>query len=188
MMAKTKTLEITLNIFFTISHGTFFHHGLAQNSLIHSFIQSGYFYSASSSPLLPRGAPNTAWILCRSLILKCHRLRVKDLPKVTTWRLERYSNPQPFGWKPTNLTTEPPCPTMKNHLRFWQVKRILIITSRILLWNEGSQALLISQFTPCLDSHEKGQYVWRRLERTTAARSKILTDAARQRYSLHHRG
>src|SRR6218665_361437 len=31
---------------------------------IHSFIHSGYFYGASSSPLLLRGAPDTAGILC----------------------------------------------------------------------------------------------------------------------------
>jgi len=35
--------------------------------LTHSFIHSGHLYSTSSSPLLLRGAPNTAWILCRSL-------------------------------------------------------------------------------------------------------------------------
>jgi len=32
----------------------------------YSFIHSGYFYSASSSPLLFRGAPDTARLLCRS--------------------------------------------------------------------------------------------------------------------------
>src|SRR6218665_1040074 len=54
---------------------------------IHSFIHSGYFYSASSSPLLLQ-------ILCRSLTPKHHRqLRVKNLPRVPTWRLERDSNP-----------------------------------------------------------------------------------------------
>ena len=47
----------------------------------HSFIHSDYFYSASSSPLLLRIAPDTARILCRSSTLKCNRqLRVKDLP------------------------------------------------------------------------------------------------------------
>src|SRR6218665_4089835 len=36
------------------------------HSFIQSFIRSGYFYSASSSPLLyiPRGIPDTARILC----------------------------------------------------------------------------------------------------------------------------
>ena len=68
------------------------------------FIHSGHFYSASSSPLLLRGTVNTARILCRSFTPKHHRqLRVKDLPKVPTWRLERDSNPRPFGRKVTNL-------------------------------------------------------------------------------------
>src|SRR6218665_1926715 len=63
----------------------------------YSFIHSGYFYSASSSRLglLLRGAPDAARILCRSFTPKRHRLvRVKDLPKVPTWRLERDSNPR----------------------------------------------------------------------------------------------
>jgi len=60
--------------------------------VIHSFIHSGHFYIASSSPLLLRNAPDTAWILCRSFTPKRHRqLWVKDLPKVSTWRLERES-------------------------------------------------------------------------------------------------
>jgi len=60
------------------------------HSSIRSFIHSGYFYSASSSPLLLSGAPDTARILCRSFTPKRHRqLRVKDLPKVHTRRLER---------------------------------------------------------------------------------------------------
>src|SRR6218665_1799191 len=59
-------------------------------SFIHSFIHSDHFYSASSNPLLLRRAPDTARKLCRIITPKRHRqLRVKDLPKVTTWRLER---------------------------------------------------------------------------------------------------
>ena len=59
-----------------------------------TFIHSGYFYIASSSPLLLRGSPDTARILCRSFTLKHHRqLRVKDLPKVPTWRLKWDSDP-----------------------------------------------------------------------------------------------
>src|SRR6218665_658736 len=69
-----------------------------------SFIHSGYFYSASSSPILLRGAPDTARILCRSSTPKRHRqLQVKDLPKVSTWRLERDSSPRPFGRKASTL-------------------------------------------------------------------------------------
>src|SRR6218665_221199 len=56
---------------------------------LHPSNHSRYFYSASSSPLLLNGAPHTARILCRSFTPKYHRqLRVKDLPKVNTWRLQ----------------------------------------------------------------------------------------------------
>src|SRR6218665_1977409 len=49
------------------------------HSFIHSFIHSGYYYSPSSSPLLLRGAPDTAQILCRSFTPKRHRqLRAKE--------------------------------------------------------------------------------------------------------------
>src|SRR6218665_2690922 len=71
-----------------------------------TYIHSGYFYSASSSPVLTvlRGAPDTAWILCWSFTLKRHRqLRVKDLPNVPACRPERESNPRPFGRKSANL-------------------------------------------------------------------------------------
>src|SRR6218665_1682173 len=39
----------------------------------HSFMQSGHFYSASSSPLLLRSAPDTARILCMSFTPKRHK-------------------------------------------------------------------------------------------------------------------
>src|SRR6218665_3867740 len=58
--------------------------------IFRSSIHSDHFYSASSSPLLLRSAPDTARILCLSFTPKHHRqLRVKDLPKVPTWQLER---------------------------------------------------------------------------------------------------
>src|SRR6218665_2003415 len=64
---------------------------------LRNFIHSDHFYSASSSPLLLRSASDTA-VLCRSFTKKRHRqLRVKDLPKVPTWRLERDTNPRPSG-------------------------------------------------------------------------------------------
>src|SRR6218665_1874459 len=67
-----------------------------------SFIHSGHFYSASSSPLLLRSAADTARILCRSFTPKRHRqLRVKDLPKVPT--LERDWKPRPSGRKASTL-------------------------------------------------------------------------------------
>jgi len=64
-----------------------------------SFIHSGHFYSASSSLLLLRGAPDTARILCRSFTPKRTGNCIKDLPKVPTWRLEQESNPRPSGCK-----------------------------------------------------------------------------------------
>src|SRR6218665_2446967 len=68
------------------------------------FIYSGYFCSTSSSQLLLRGAPNTAWILCQSFMPKRHRqLQVKNLPRVPRWRLEWDSNPQPFSRIASNL-------------------------------------------------------------------------------------
>src|SRR6218665_1625045 len=58
----------------------------------------------SSSPLLLRGALDTARILCRSFTPKRNRqLRVKDLPEIPTWWLERDLNLQPFGRKAPNL-------------------------------------------------------------------------------------
>ena len=58
------------------------------------FIHSGYFYSASSIPLLLRSTPDTSRILCRSFTPKGHKLlRVKDLPKVPTWRIRTHHPP-----------------------------------------------------------------------------------------------
>src|SRR6218665_3841448 len=67
-------------------------------STIHSFIHSGHFYSAPSSPLLLRGAPDYSTDTVSEFHAEAHRqLQVKDLPKVPTWRLERESNPRPSG-------------------------------------------------------------------------------------------
>src|SRR6218665_581934 len=64
----------------------------------HSFIHSDHFYSASSSPLLFRGAPNYSTDTASEFHAEAHsQLQVKDLPKVPTWRLERESNPRPSG-------------------------------------------------------------------------------------------
>src|SRR6218665_261484 len=62
-----------------------------------SFIYSGYFYSAPSSPLLLRGAPDCSTDTVSEFHAESHRqLQVKDLPKVPMWRLERESNPRPL--------------------------------------------------------------------------------------------
>src|SRR6218665_2880646 len=61
-------------------------------------IDSGHFYSAPSSPLLLRGAPDYSTDTVSEFHAEAHRqLQVKDLPKVTTWRLKRESNPRPSG-------------------------------------------------------------------------------------------
>ena len=83
-----------------IMENSFRHAHSECHSFIHSFIHSDHFYSASSSPLLLRSAPDIARILCQSFTPKRHsQLQVKDLPKDHTWRLERESNPRPSGWK-----------------------------------------------------------------------------------------
>src|SRR6218665_670468 len=64
-------------------------------SRIHSFIHSGHFYSAPSSSLLLRGAPNYSTATVSEFHAEAHRqLQVKHLPKCPTWRLERESNPR----------------------------------------------------------------------------------------------
>src|SRR6218665_688528 len=68
------------------------------NPGIHSFIHFGHFYSAPSSPLLLRGAPDYCTDTVSEFHAEAHRqLQVKDLPKVPTWRLEWESNPRPSG-------------------------------------------------------------------------------------------
>ena len=67
------------------------------NSFIHSF---GHFYSAPSSPLLLKGAPDYSTDTVSEFHAEAHRqLQVKDLLKVLMWRLERESNPRPSCWK-----------------------------------------------------------------------------------------
>ena len=82
-----------------------------------SFIHSGYFYSASSTPLLLRGAPKTARILCRSF-MQFHA----EAPQATAsegfaqgpYMVARArfepTTPQMKGAESTN---EPPCPTIE---------------------------------------------------------------------------
>src|SRR6218665_2497652 len=74
---------------------------------IHSFIHS-FILAISIAPhqvhYYSEALPTTARILCRSFTPKRHRqLRVKDLLKVPTWRLERDSNPRPSGRKASTL-------------------------------------------------------------------------------------
>src|SRR6218665_3424060 len=57
----------------------------AARTLMHSFIHSGHFYSAPSSPLPLRGAPDYSTDTASEFYAEAHRqLQVKDLPKVPT--------------------------------------------------------------------------------------------------------
>ena len=68
----------SLHLFITIPRP-----GKGRNS--DSFIHSGHFYSASSSPLLLRGAPDYSTDTVSEFHAEVHRqLQVKDLPKVST--------------------------------------------------------------------------------------------------------
>src|SRR6218665_2282167 len=73
------------------------------HSLIYSlilFIER--LFKSTTRPNQRRSRQSTD--LHRSFTPKRHKkLRVKDLPKVPAWRLERDSNPRPFGRKATNL-------------------------------------------------------------------------------------
>src|SRR6218665_3217052 len=86
--------------FFPLLFSSVRHSSKSETSLgtIHSFIHSGHFYSAPSSPLPLRGAPDYSTDTVSEIHAEAHRqLQVKDLPKVPTWRLERESNPRPSG-------------------------------------------------------------------------------------------
>jgi len=77
------------------------------------FIHPGYLYSTFSSPLLLRSTHDKARIPSQSFKPKHHRqLRMKDLPKIPMWQLERNSNPWPFGRKALNLP-------MSHHAPMW---------------------------------------------------------------------
>jgi len=69
-------------------------------------------YSASSSPLLLRSAPDTAQILCRSFTPKRHRqMWVKDLPKVHK-AARAGVEPTTLRLKAIESTNAPPRPTL----------------------------------------------------------------------------
>src|SRR2546428_841003 len=69
----------------------------------YSFIHFRYLYSAPSRFLL-RGAPDYSADTESEFHAEAHeQLRVKDLPRVPTRRLEVDSNPQPYGCKAPNI-------------------------------------------------------------------------------------
>src|SRR6218665_3694240 len=74
--------------------------------------------------------PTTTLILRRRLGVntpkRYRQLRVKDLPKVPTWRLEWDSNLRPSERKALNPTTEPPLPT-KSGVRTQFIKAVAVM-------------------------------------------------------------
>src|SRR6218665_3371779 len=77
-----------------------------------SFIHSGYFYSASSSPLLLGSTPDTARIVCQSFTVKRDRqLRVKDFAQGLYVTARAGFEPVTLRTKGVDSTNEPICPT-----------------------------------------------------------------------------
>src|SRR6218665_3908970 len=90
------------------------------------FIHSSHFYSAPSSPLLLRGAPDYSTDTVSEFHAEALRqLQVRYLPKVPTWRLERhvgtllYSNN-----KVTIFVVLPDTETITNRVPIIQPKRV----------------------------------------------------------------
>ena len=80
------------------------------------FIYSGHFYSAPSSHLLLRGAPDYSTDTVSEFHAEAHRqLHVKDLSKVPMWRPERESNPRPSGWKSSSQPRRHHVPQRQHH-------------------------------------------------------------------------
>jgi len=82
---------------------------------IHSFIHSEYLYSASSSPLLLRGASDTSRILCRIFTPKRQRETSSEgLAQGVYYAVRAGFEPATFRTKCNESINEPPCPT--NHV------------------------------------------------------------------------
>src|SRR5688572_6630635 len=78
--------------------------------VLNSFIHFRYLYSAPSRFLL-RGAPDYCADTKSEFHAEAHeQLRVKDLPRVPTRRLEVDSNPQPSSCKAPNIPLHPRAP------------------------------------------------------------------------------
>src|SRR5688572_14354456 len=73
-------------------------------------------YSTPSRFLL-RGAPNYSADTESEFHAEAHeQLRVKDLPRVPTWRLEVDSNPQPSGCKAPSIPLHHRAPQYNTHI------------------------------------------------------------------------
>ena len=82
------------------------------SSYFNSFIHSGHFYSAPSSPLLLRGAPDYSTDTASEFHAEAHRqLQVKDLPKVLYMAARAGVEPTTLWLRVIASTNAPPCPT-----------------------------------------------------------------------------
>src|SRR6218665_852765 len=81
----------------------------SHNSFMHSFIHSGHFYSASSSPLLGllRGAPDCSTDIVSEFHAEAHRQLAQGPYVVARAGVE----PTTLRLRVIDLTNVPPCPT-----------------------------------------------------------------------------
>src|SRR6218665_2752567 len=80
---------------------------------IHSFVRSDHFYSAYSSPFVLRSAPDTAWILCRSLHAEALRTTASEGLAQGPYVASRAGvEPTTLRFKAIDSTNAPPRPTL----------------------------------------------------------------------------
>ena|SRR6218665_936744 len=101
------TVSQLLSCLWMVTYCSVLHHYYISLSFIHSY----HFYSAPSSPLLLRGAPDYSTDTVSELHAEAHRqLQVKDLPKVAARaRVE----PATLRLKVIVSTNAPPRPIVK---------------------------------------------------------------------------
>ena len=94
-----------------------------------AFIHSSYFYSASSSPLLLRGAPDKARILCQSFMPKRHRQQTSEglAQGPYVWGLVWDSNLRPFVRKAANLPMSHHAPQLWHCDQFLKTSLCLLL-------------------------------------------------------------
>ena len=95
------------------------------------------FYRASRSICLSEALPTTGIDTVSEFTRRSDRqLRVKDLPKVPTWRLERDSNPRPFGRRASTHQ----CATTPHIVTVWEKNRTCTLwVTRCLFWPMGQR-------------------------------------------------
>src|SRR6218665_1694780 len=99
--------------------------------VIHSLIQclSGHFYSASSNPLLLRGASDTAWILCRKFTLKSATFNCELRTCPSSLYMAARAGVEPMtlrtkGVDSTNVLHMPRTQIPLEDLTFWWLERV----------------------------------------------------------------